>query len=143
MKKQSLITAMEFGFLQSEKGNNLTMAHIEFGKLFPEKESEQIQQEYKVHYDEATVLVIDSKGNGLCETGREGNKWAEENALRIVKCMNGEKKIDMHDGLIKAIKWSLDTCKEIQRKKTSAMKFPETASLGSQLEELLKQAEQK
>ena len=37
-KKQAhnaeLYAAMEFGFLQHEKGNNLEMANIEFGKLF-------------------------------------------------------------------------------------------------------------
>lgn len=52
-------------------------------------------------------------------------------------------RLNIHDQLIKALKWSLSTCMDIQKKKTSALMFPETASLGNHLEELLKKAEQK
>ena len=31
--KEDLLTAMEFGYIQCEKGNNIQMAKIEFNKL--------------------------------------------------------------------------------------------------------------
>lgn len=74
-------------------------------------------------------IVAISVGSSLTE--------CEANASRIVNAVN------MHDNLIKALKWSLSTCIDIQRKKKSALMFPETASLGNCLEELLKEAEQK
>lgn len=79
----------------------------------------------------------------FCKVVGETKEIAHANAERIVKGVNQEWKVDMHDNLIEAVKWALNTCKEIQSKKSSGMKFPETASLGSHLEDLLKQAEQK
>ena len=95
-QNESLRVAMEFGFLQCEKGNNLTMAFINFDKLLIEPAESHTAEVTKAQHTRGEwktkgINIVNEQGERIalcCGALDKPLTDDEANAQRIVKAVN-------------------------------------------------------